>query len=142
MRLVVLILLMAPLYGYAAEYGPYTAHLNRVIDGDTVVLDVAIWPDLTERISVRLDGVNAPETHTHILCEKIAGQKAKQFTEQWMNSAGQLTLSDVMLGKFAGRVLGRISNGVEDLGDALLRAGLARPYDGGKRQPWCTDKDN
>jgi len=27
-----------------------------------------------------------------------------------------------------------------DLGDALVSAGLARPYDGGHRQSWCADQ--
>jgi endonuclease YncB( thermonuclease family) len=27
-----------------------------------------------------------------------------------------------------------------DLGEALVSAGLARPYDRGQRQSWCTDQ--
>ena len=33
----------------------------QVKDGDTELLDVALWPWLTKRISLRLAGVNTPE---------------------------------------------------------------------------------
>lgn len=41
-------------------------YLNRAtvlkwIDGDTAVLEVDVWPTLTETVHVRLDGVDTPE---------------------------------------------------------------------------------
>lgn len=39
----------------------YRAKLNRVIDGDTYVLDVDLGFQITAAITVRLRGVNSPE---------------------------------------------------------------------------------
>jgi endonuclease YncB( thermonuclease family) len=47
-------------------------------------------------------------------------------------------LSQIQYGKFAGRVVARVETlSGEDLSAALLTAGLARPYAGGARTPWC-----
>lgn len=48
-----------------------------------------------------------------------------------------MIVSEVRLGKFAGRVLGKVSVNGRDLGEALVAAGLARLYSGGKRTAWC-----
>jgi len=123
----------------AHTYGPYPAQLVRVIDGDTVELDVAIWPGLVQRISLRLDGVNTPEKRGKgvTACEKAAAAKASEFTSRLLAGARSLIISGVRRGKYAGRVLGRLSADGRDLGQALIQAGMARPYDGGKRDKWC-----
>jgi len=58
----------------------YPAKLVRVIDGDTVVLDVDLGFHVTIRETFRLYGVNAPEMRGE---DKGAGQAAKAFVEQW-----------------------------------------------------------
>lgn len=131
-----ILLSLSPALGAEALYGPYSAEVVRVIDGDSIVLNVAIWPGLTKQISLRLDKVNTPEKRGAPECEKIAAAKATEFTKAWLGN-GNVTVSGVHLGKFAGRALGRISRGGEDLGEALVAAGLARPYDGGRRETWC-----
>jgi len=125
----------------AAEmYGPYTADVVRIIDGDTVVLNVHAWPGLTQNIHLRLDGVNTPEKRRAPECEKAQGRKATAFTKAFIGSAQTVHISGVHLGKFAGRALGKITvPGKGDLGTALLQAGMAREYHGGHRDPWCVD---
>jgi len=72
-------------------------------------------------------------------CEKKLGQKATNFTQRWLKDVETVQVSNVRKGKYAGRALGSISwNGV-DLGQALIKSGLAREYHGGKRKPWCKD---
>jgi len=126
--------------GAAETYGPYTADVVRIIDGDTVVLNVHAWPGLTQNIHLRLDGVNTPEKRRAPECEKIQGRKATAFTTTFIGSAQAVRISGVHLGKFAGRALGKIEvPGKGDLGAALMQAGLAREYHGGHRDPWCVD---
>jgi endonuclease YncB( thermonuclease family) len=36
--------------------GPYRATVVKVLDGDTVQLEVGLWPGLTQRINLRLVG--------------------------------------------------------------------------------------
>ncbi len=52
-------------------------------------------------------------------------------------SDGVVTVSDVELGKYAGRVLGSVSVDGKDLVEALISAGHGRAYDGGARESWC-----
>jgi len=121
-------------------FGPYQAQVVRVVDGDTVKLDVAIWPGVTQQINLRLSGVNTPETRGKDVtdCEKRAAQEATTFTQRWLRGVATVTVTDVKLGKYAGRALGQIeAPGKGDLAKALISSGHGRPYHGGKRQPWC-----
>lgn len=140
MRLLIplLLALSAPVIA-KDKYGPYKAEVLRIIDGDTVELNVRVWPQLTQRIKLRLDGVNTPQKRGRGVsdCEKEAGQKATNFTQKWLPVGEIVTLKQVRLGKYAGRALGQIWKGGASLGDALIKAGHAKPYTGGKREPWC-----
>ena len=122
----------------ANAYGPYDALLVRVVDGDTIEVDAALWPGLTQRVKIRLAGVNTPEKRTRLLCEKTAGIAATEFTQAFVGK-GSITVDGVRNGKFAGRVLGSIFVDGESLSDALLASGHARVYGGGRRQPWCDE---
>jgi len=133
MRLFILLMLVS---FNAFSYGPYDAQVERVKDGDTILLDVQLWPGLEQEISLRLDGINTPEKRGSPDCEKIEAQKAADFTSRFV-AGGWVTLTDVRLGKYAGRALGKISVDGVDLGQALLDAGLAREYHGGARGAWC-----
>ena len=59
------------------------------------------------------------------------------FTQKFLKDTKFVYVSGVKLGKYAGRALGHIAKGKQDLGEALLETGHARKYDGGKRRPWC-----
>jgi len=130
-----LLLWLLPMLSYA----DYKAEVMRVVDGDTVNLKVHIWPGLTQKISLRLVGLNTPEKRASAECERVAAKKATDFTQWFLDGVEFVTLTDVKLGKYAGRVLGKISVGGVDLGQALIDTGHARPYDGGHRGPWCID---
>ena len=118
-------------------YGPYRATVLRVIDGDTVEVAVAVWPGDSRTVLLRLAGVDAPERHAKAACEREAGEHAADFSLRFVARSKIIIVRDIRLGKYAGRVIGRLIVGRRDLGNALLKAGLARPYDGGKRKPWC-----
>ena len=115
----------------------YRSRATRVVDGDTidVELDLGFNIKLSER--VRFVGVNAPESRTRDLEEKERGLAAKDFVGRWLlEHAGMNPIIQTSLdgrGKF-GRVLGRVLNqeGV-CLNDVLIEAGHAVVYDGGKR---------
>lgn len=133
-RLALIAVLILPLQAMA--YGPYEADLVRVIDGDTLELDVRIWPGMSQRINMRVDGINTPEKRTRDACEKEAGIAASAYAEDLV-SRGGITVDEIHLGKYAGRVLGRVFVGPVDFGQAMISAGHARPYHGERRGPWC-----
>ena len=44
--------------------------------------------------------------------------------------------------KYGGRVLAKVETADgQDLSQRLLKAGHARPYEGGKREPWCGERE-
>ena len=122
---------------FAASYGPYTLIAPVAIDGDNIRADVMIWPDITVDVSIRVIGADTPELRSSLLCERVLAIKARTFTDGWIILNQPLTINLVKPDKFAGRVDAVISGKTGSLADALIAAGIARPYTGGARQPWC-----
>ncbi|WP_428407615.1 thermonuclease family protein [Hyphococcus sp.] len=119
----------------AAEFsGNAKARVERVIDGDTVKMRVAIWLDQEILVAVRLAGVDAPELfRPKCEAERALALEAKSFAEDFLQS-GEAYLSGIAQGKYAGRVVAHVETAGGDLGNALVEAGLAAR--GGKGS-WC-----
>lgn len=124
--------------------GPVTARVTEVVDGDTLEVRVTIWLDQELVTRVRLEGIDTPESRSDCADEKRMAQAAKEKLAALVGPATEgkgdaaLRLYDVVYDKYGGRVRARVTlaDGT-DLSQALIRAGHARPYEGGKRQPWC-----
>lgn len=124
----------------AASFGPYAIAAPIAVDGDTVRADILIFPNLTADEAIRVRGVDTPEIEQpKCAAEKVQGLKAKTFTDDWLLANAPITVNDVKPDKFGSRVDAIVigKNG-SSLADALIKAGLGRPYNGGARQPWCT----
>ncbi len=115
----------------------YHATVVKVIDGDSIKLDVVVWPGTTVRVNVRLIGIDTPENRGKTVCEKALAASAKLFNRKKMPAGKKVILTNVKNGKYAGRVLGKISVNGKDAGETLIAAGHGRPYFGGKRTGWC-----
>ncbi len=122
--------------------GPLPAQVVSVLDGDTLEVRVHIWlgQDLSTR--VRLAGIDAPELKGKCDRERDLARRARAYLLARLDpataGAGAVRLRDVRYGKYAGRVLARVETlDGTDLGQGLLAAGLARPYDGRRRASWC-----
>ncbi|MBC8158496.1 MAG: thermonuclease family protein [Alphaproteobacteria bacterium] len=119
--------------------GPLAARVVRVIDGDTLVVRVQIWLDQEVETRVRLFGIDTPEIRGKCPEERRMALEARALVEKF-GGDGEVFFRDVTYGKFAQRVVARVSSPLTgDFADALLRSGLARPYDGRRRLPWCKD---
>ena len=116
--------------------GPYEAAIVRVVDGDTLRVRARIWLGTDVELLVRIDGIDTPEIRGKCAREKELAARARRLTESLV-AAGAVRLHDVRYGKYAGRVVARVVADGEDIADLLLAAGLAHPYDGGARAPWC-----
>ncbi|MFQ5466725.1 MAG: thermonuclease family protein [Kiloniellaceae bacterium] len=121
--------------------GPVPAQVVRVIDGDTIQVRARIWLDQEVETRVRLDGVDAPELKARCARERAMAVQARAFLDQRLAAPGApVFLSDIRYGKYAGRVLARVRDASgADLAEALIAAGLARPYAGKRRASWCPD---
>jgi len=110
----------------------YIANVIRVVDGDTVIVDIDLGFDMWVRNqSIRLEGIDTPEVRTKDLREKLAGNLAKQRVEELIGGK-QIILKTVKdkTEKF-GRMLGiLLTNEGLNINDLLILERLAVKYDG------------
>ena len=87
----------------------YNAAVRRVVDGDTVILDIDLGFDVVlSNQKVRLYGVDTPECRTRDLEEKEAGLLAKDKLCFFLHKGDRVTVRTKLdKGKF-GRILGTI----------------------------------
>ena len=117
--------------------GPVPALVLRVIDGDTIAVRARIWIGQSVETRVRIVGVDTPELRGKCALEIELAAAAREFVVEALGDQ-PVTLHDVRYDKFGGRVLARVESSTgKDIARLLIAAGLGRPYDGGKRAPWC-----
>jgi micrococcal nuclease len=123
-------------FAAASFDGPVSAHVERVVDGDTIEVKADIWLQQSLTIRVRIDGVDAPEMEARCDEERVRAEAARDYLERRIGGA-DVRLTRVVYDKYGGRVRAAVSDAHGDIAEALLAHRLARPYHGGKRQPWC-----
>ena len=105
----------------------YKAEVVRIIDGDSVVVDLdlgfGIW---LRKQHIRLYGLDAPEIRGE---ERPDGLVAKSFVETFLPIGTEVIIKTYKdkKGKY-GRWLGEIFHGDVSLNETLLENGLAEPY--------------
>ena len=128
----------------------------RVLDGDTVevVFDLGVWEKRLRHI--RLEGIDTPESFRpksqHKELEKRVGVLVKCVVEEWIHeneneAECRFYGTSTKKPKYAKRSIGSFYAQSQDdesvtmlsLGDYLLGLGLAKPYQGGKRD-WTEDE--
>ena len=115
--------------------GPFQARVVRVIDGDSLIVQVGLWFGQSVIEHIRIAGIDAPEMKGRCPSEIEAARAARQYLAGLLGG-GTVELRDVRREKY-GRALASVTAGGVDVGEALLREGLARPYDGKRRGGWC-----
>src|SRR6185295_17349450 len=128
----------APLRPVSAESleGPVAAKVERVLDGDTIQVQAAIWLGQSITVRVRIDGIDAPEPEARCAHERQLAVRARDYLARRLDES-PIRLTHVVYDKYGGRVRATVSDAKGDVGAALLKEGLARPYFGGRRAPWC-----
>jgi len=116
--------------------GPIAGIVENVTDGDTLIVRAQIWLGQEIAVKVRLADVDTPELHrSKCDAELKLATKARDFVTT--QTDGQVVwLRNIHHGKYAGLVVASIATQKGDLGDALLKAGLARAYKD-KNTVWC-----
>jgi len=100
----------------------------RVIDGDTLELNIDMGNNTFWRDTFRLMGINAPETHS---TDKVAADAATAFLTAAMKEQG-LSIRTHGKDKY-GRRLCTVITVKGNVNVRMIEAGHAVPYDGGKR---------
>jgi micrococcal nuclease len=106
----------------------YRCRVLRVIDADTLHVQVSLGLDAYQNLTLRLHGLDAPERGTE------AGTAATDYVIAWItahaDTDGSLPLATV---KDRREKYGRYLGVIGTLNADLLAAGHARPYGGGAR---------
>lgn len=113
----------------------YRAVVNRVVDGDTVDVDIELGFGIVltdER--VRIMGIDTPESRTSDKVEKIFGLASKERLKSLLGKVAILKTEinkegEDMKGKF-GRVLGDFLVGERRVSEILIEEGHAVKYHG------------
>ena len=124
----------------ATEYGNATvSEVRTIYDGDSFRVTINGWPDIIGKsVPIRVLGVDAPEMRGKCEAEKILARQAKQHTVALLRSGKVIELKNTQRGKYF-RILANVIIDGESLADSLVSNGLARRYDGGKRDGWCDE---
>lgn len=111
-----------------------TCRIVEVIDGDTVGMDCAGMP-----FRARLTGFDTPELFSPgCPAERAAALRAKQHLSALVSGGAPLGVTRHGQDRY-GRTLVTLTVGGKPVASKMIAAGLARPYDGGRRGGWCAE---
>ena len=119
--------------------GPVRSEVMRVVDGDTIEVDALAWPRIHVVTAVRVRGIDTPEAGGRAKCPEEArlAEQAHALTELRCAIGSVAMLTDIGDDKYGERVDAKVFCGGGSIGDALIEAGFARPYDGKRKSSWC-----
>lgn len=112
----------------------YHAKVTNVVDGDTIVVDIDLGFDVVlSSQSVRLLGIDTPESRTSDKVEKVFGLASKDYVKSFVEDCNKHVIIRTHKSddseKF-GRLLGEIINpeSKEVLNNSLVEEGFAVKY--------------
>ena len=126
------------------EVNVYNWKVIRIVDGDTLEIANQFLPEEL-KLFVRMKGVDTPEKAPRAKCEKenILAQKASNYTKNSIEKAQKnrqkITFSEIKWDKYGGRIVAKVMINESDLGQELVKKGLARVYNGEKKKTWCNN---
>lgn len=114
------------------------AVVDYIFDGDTFSAGVKLDADVEITVRVRLINVDTPEMNGKCVAEKIMAQNARDLLATLIPRGTVVELENIKDDKYLGRINANVilPDG-RDVGRVMIDSGLARPYSGGKRAPWC-----
>ena len=123
-------------YSYSAEYYDTITNFTiiKVRDGDTFIIDIPNIPDVFgKNIAVRIRGIDTPELNdSREEIRKISIQ-AKEELEKLLLNAKNITLYNLGRDKYF-RLLASVKVDNVDVSEYLIKKGLAKKYNGGKKE--------
>lgn len=110
--------------------------VSSIYDGDTIRVTIRAWPAVAgERVPVRLYGIDTPEMRDKRPRVYQLARSAKQFSVEQLRNAKRIELRKIRRDKYF-RLLAEVWVDGRNLSELLLKAGLAKPYFGGKKVSW------
>lgn len=114
------------------------AVVDYVLDGDTFAARVIVENNIRISARVRLADVDTPEIHGQCDDEIKMALRARDRIADLLPGGSVVDLKNITDDKYLGRIDADVylSDG-RSLSKILLDENLGRPYDGGRRAPWC-----
>lgn len=105
----------------------------KVRDGDTFIINVKNIPDVFgDEIAVRIRGIDTPELKDEREEIRKISIQAKEELEKLFASGKKIVLYNLGRDKYF-RLLASVKVGDIDVAEYLIKKGLAKKYDGGKK---------
>lgn len=101
--------------------------VSRIIDGDSLVVEVDLGYRVWHRTHIRLLGIDSPERG------EVGWAEARDHLAQLAPADTPCIVQTVREDKYGGRWLATVQVAGVDLAAAQLAGGYAAPYDGGAR---------
>ena len=107
----------------------------RAYDGDTIKTPIVALKGLP-KLSIRVDGIDTPEIRGKCDYEKTQAIKARDRLNQLLE--GEVIVTPLGWDKYGGRFIAVVQDkDGRNVSEILITEGLARPYQGEKKLPWC-----
>jgi micrococcal nuclease len=126
-----------------SPYSEYYGTVERVIDGDTLVVRLDLWPGLEAIYAVRARGIDAPEVRG-AACpdETVLAEEARAQAEKLYGPGTTVRIENVELDSF-GRAVADIRRFRSDrwlyFAEEMVDRGLAEPWqDDWPEIDWCS----
>ena len=100
-----------------------------VVDGDTIKNSDSGY--------IRIIGIDTPEIKGQCKSEKDKAVQAKKYLQSVLESSKEIKVVGNKTDKY-GRLLALVYADGVSVSGLMLQANLARVYDGGKRESWCS----
>ena len=113
----------------------YLCKVTRVVDGDTIDVNIDLGFSIWHKARVRMAGIDTPESRTRNKEEKVLGLAAKARLKEILKGQKVSIQCTKEKGKF-GRVLADVIVNDKSINSQLIDEGHARVYHGGKKIPW------
>jgi micrococcal nuclease len=122
----------------------YNCKLIRIVDGDTIMVEVDLGFDISVKIGVRLLGIDTPEINSSYGLEQKAAHKSELYLSQLLQDEELMirTKKDDMYGRYLCIVYVKSTHEDININNLMLNHGLGKKYDGGRRKPWTDEELN
>ena len=136
----IIVIMGLSLFAHAGKQTNGDVRISRVTtiyDGDTFTASIDSWPGIAgKNIGVRISGVDTPELRGKCKKEIKLARMAKQKTVAMIRSAKVIELKRMRRDKYF-RIDAEVLADGKSIAQALISAGLAVHYSGGKKTSWC-----
>lgn len=139
MLLFVVIMFSCNASGQSIANKSYDWEVNRVLDGDTFEVKQEFFPQELGMIKVRIAGIDTPEKYPRAKCqaEHDLAMKAHEYTKAKLENKVVL-IKNIKADKYGGRVVADVYLTYGSFAEGIIKAGLAREYDGRTKKSWCS----